>query len=49
MHILDQHARDQGLSRSGAHDGNDVLPNSMLEDFVLVRSRDRVGEVVHGE
>jgi hypothetical protein len=49
MHILDQHARDQGLSRSGTHNGNDVLPNGMLEDFVLVRSRDGVGKVVHGE
>ena len=49
MHILDQHARDQRLSRPSPHDSDDILPNGMLEDLVLVRPRNRVGNVVHVE
>jgi hypothetical protein len=42
MHILDKHTRNQRFPRSGSHDGNHILPDSLVEDFVLVRSRDRV-------
>lgn len=50
MHILDEHTRNQRFPRSGSHDRNHILPDSLVEDFVLVRSWDRVrdGGGVHG-
>lgn len=39
MHVLDKHTCDQCLSRSRSHDSNDILPDGLLEYFILICTR----------